>query len=187
MGKKLNTSIQYIKNIVTTGAVGQTSREVELEICSHLPLTDNKIIVEFGMGHGNITQEILNTIAPTSKLFAFEVNEDFCDYVRKSIIDERLHIINTGAETLRDQIHHPVDGFISSIPFSFFSKEVSDEIIHSSYDLLRDGGYFSQVLLTKFNFKKFVKVFDDCEMIRLGKNLPVEFIYHCKKIGKKNE
>jgi len=180
MGKKLATSIQYIKNILTTGAVGQTSREVELEICSHLPVGANKVIVEYGMGLGNITLEVLNTISPTSKLYAFEVNKDFCEKARKTIDDERLIIINSGAETLLDHIHEPIDGFISSIPFSFFSKEVSDQIIQSSYDVLREGAYFSQVLLTKFNFKKFTKVFDKCEMIRLG-NIPVEFIYHCRK------
>ena len=180
MGKKLATSFQYIKNILTTGAVGQTSREVELEICSHLPRGEKKVIVEYGMGLGNITLEILNTISPTSKLYAFEVNKDFCEKARKTINDKRLVIINSGAETMRDYITEPVDGFISSIPFSFFSKEVSSHIIESSYDLLREGCYFSQVLLTKFNFKKFTKVFDHCEMIRLG-NIPVEFIYHCRK------
>src|SRR5687768_1957193 len=154
MGKKLATSIQYIKNILTTGAVGQTSREVELEICSHLPVGANKVIVEYGMGLGNITLEVLNTISPTSKLYAFEVNKDFCEKARKTIDDERLIIINSGAETLSDHIHEPVDGFISSIPFSFFSKEVSDQIIQSSYDVLREGAYFSQVLLTKFNLDR---------------------------------
>ena len=180
MGKRLSTSIQYIKNILTTGAVGQTSREVELEICSHLPRGANKVIVEYGMGLGNITVEALNTISPTSKLYAFEVNKDFCEKARKSIKDDRLIIINSGAETILDYVKEPVDSFISSIPFSFFSKEVSDHIIQSSYDLLKSGSYFSQVLLTKFNYKKFTKVFDDCEMIRLG-NIPVEFIYHCRK------
>jgi phospholipid N-methyltransferase len=180
MGKKLSASIHYIKNILTTGAVGQTSRDVELEICSHLPRDDNRIIVEYGMGLGNITQEILNTIAATSKLYAFEVNKDFCEKTRESIDDARLVIINAGAETMSEYIQGPVDGFISSIPFSFFSKEVSDQIIQSSYDALREGFYFSQVLLTKFNFKKFTKVFDECEMKRLG-NIPVEFIYHCRK------
>lgn len=180
MSKKLTTSLQYIKNILTTGAVGQTSREVELEICSHLPRDEKRIIVEYGMGLGNITMEILNTLSPSSTLYAFEVNKDFCEKAQKTINDKRLIIINSGAETMLDYVHEPVDGFISSIPFSFFSKEVSDQIIHSSYDLLKDNCYFSQVLLTKFNFKKFTKVFDECEMKRLG-NIPVEFIYHCRK------
>ena|SRR5687767_1103533 len=180
MAKKLATSFHYIKNILTTGAVGQTSRQVELEICSHLPHEGKRIIVEYGMGLGNITLEVLNQISPESTLYAFEVNKEFCEKARKSIDDPRLIIINSGAETLTDHIHTPVDGFISSIPFSFFSKEMSDQIIQSSYDLLKDGSYFSQVLLTKFNFKKFTKIFDDCELIRLG-NVPVEFVYHCRK------
>lgn len=184
MGKRLTDSIHYIKNILTTGAVGPTSREVELEICSHLPRDANKVIVEYGMGLGNITLEILNTISPSSTLYAFEVNKDFCEKARRTIDDKRLIIINSGAETMPEFIEEPVDGFISSIPFSFFSKEVSSQIIRSSYKLLQENCYFSQVLLTKFNFKKFTKVFEECEMIRLG-NIPVEFIYHCKKLPKK--
>jgi phospholipid N-methyltransferase len=180
MAKKLADSFRYISNILTTGAVGPTSREVEVEICSHLPKGDNKIIVEYGMGLGNITLEVLNTISPNSTLYAFEVNKEFCEIARKNIDDRRLIIINSGAETLSQYVKEPVDGFISSIPFSFFSKEVSEQIIQSSYDILRPGSFFSQVLLTKFNFKKFTKVFDDCEMIRIG-NLPVEFVYHCRK------
>lgn len=180
MAKKLAASFKYISNILTTGAVGPTSREVEIEICAHVPTGPGKIIVEFGMGLGNITQEVLSTIHPTSTLYAFEVNKDFCEIARKEIDDRRLVIINAGAETLKQYLKEPVDGFISSIPFSFFSKEVSDQIIRDSYDLLNPGSYFSQVLLTKFNFKKFTKVFDECEMIRI-RNLPVEFIYHCRK------
>jgi phospholipid N-methyltransferase len=99
MGKKLNTSLRYITNILTTGAVGQTSREVELEICAHLPRDENRIIVEFGMGLGNITLEVLNTISPSSTLYAFEVNKDFCEIARKTLHDKRLGIINSGAET----------------------------------------------------------------------------------------
>lgn len=180
MSKKLSASFKYITNILTTGAVGQTSRDVELEICAHLPRDENRVIVEYGMGLGNITVEVLNTISPSSRLYAFEVNKEFCEIARHQIRDERLIIINAGAETMKHHVHDPVDGFISSIPFSFFSKEISEQIIQSSYDALRPGQYFSQVLLTKFNFKKFTKVFDDCEMKRLG-NIPVEFIYHCKK------
>jgi phospholipid N-methyltransferase len=181
MGRKLSASIHYIKNILTTGAVGQTSRDVELEICAHLPADANRVVVEFGMGLGNITQEVLNTIHTSSRLYAFEVNNEFCEKTRETIHDERLIIINAGAETFAEHVTGPVDGFISSIPFSFFSKEMSEHILQSSYNALREGCYFSQVLLTKFNFKKFTRIFDDCEMKRLG-NIPVEFIYHCKKV-----
>jgi phospholipid N-methyltransferase len=183
MNQKLKTSLAFAKNLLVTGAILETSRQVEIDICKHISKEDNKVIVEFGMGHGNITQEILNTIAPTSKLYAFEVKESFCNHVRKKIVDDRLIIINDSAQNLKKHIKEDVNTVISSIPFSFFSKEKGLAIIQDAYNLLENKGYYSQVLYTKFNFKKFQQIFEHCEMTS-NKNLFTEYVYHCKKMIK---
>ena len=180
MNQKLKTALAFAKNIFETGAISETSRDVEIAICKHLSKAPNKVFVEFGIGHGNITQEILDTISPTSRLYAFEVNEDFCNHVKETIPDERLIIINDGAEKLKEFVKEPVNGVVSSIPFSFFSKEKAFQILQNAYDLLENDCYFNQVLYTRFNFKKFQKVFDDCEMSS-NKKLLTEYIYYCKK------
>ena len=181
LSKKLKTTIAYARNLFVTGAISKTSRRVEIEICRHIPRDEDVVVVEFGMGHGNITQEILNTISPNSRLYAFEVNEEFCAHVRDTIRDERLIIINDGAEDMTKHIDQEIDIVIASIPFSFFSKEKSRKIIQDAYDTLKEGRYFSQVLYTKFNYRKFTAVFDECELMKLP-NIPPEFIYHCRKI-----
>lgn len=180
MIKKVKTALEFTKNVFQTGALFETSRKVEIEICKYIPRSENAIVVEFGMGHGNITKEILNTISSSSKLYAFEVNKDFCEHVRKTIKDERLVIINESAEYLKKYVSEDVDSVIASIPFSFFSKEKGLGIIQDSYDVLASGSYYSQVLLSKFNFKKFQLIFDECELLKLP-NLRLEYIYHCKK------
>jgi len=181
MNQKIKTSIAFAKNLLVTGAITETSREVEINICKHISKEQNKIVVEFGVGHGNITREILNTISPTSKLYAFEVNESFCKHVRKTITDDRLIIINDGAENLKKHVKENINAVISSIPFSFFSKEKGLTIIQDAYDVLEKDAYYSQVLYTKFNFKKFQKIFEECQMTS-NKNLFTEYIYHCKKL-----
>ncbi|WP_299397618.1 methyltransferase domain-containing protein [uncultured Gelidibacter sp.] len=178
--QKLKTSLEFSKNLFVTGAITETSPKVELEICRHIPRNRDVIIVEFGMGHGNITKAILNKISPNSKLYSFEVNKEFCDYVRKSIPDERLEIITDGAENMSKLINEKIDGIISSIPFSFFSKEKGMSIIQNAYDSLSTEAYYSQVLYTKFNFKKFQMIFDVCE-IKKFYGIPTEYIYHCQK------
>jgi len=180
MNKKLKTSLAFAKNILVTGAITETSRKVEIEICKHLPREENKLIVEFGIGHGNITREILNTISLSSKLYAFEVNKKFCDYVRKNISDERLVIINDGAENHQKYLNQEIDGVVSSIPFSFFSKEKSQKIVQDAYNLMRQNTHFSQVLLTKFNFKKFQEVFTKHYVVSL-KGRVTEYVIHCEK------
>lgn len=181
MKQKLKTSFEFAKNLFVTGAIMETSRKVEIEVCKYLPKGENKIIVEYGMGHGNITREILKQISPTSKVYAFEVNKDFCDHVRETIIDERLIIINDGAENIKEHIKEEVHIVIASIPFSFFSKEKAMGIIQDSYDLLAKDCYYSQALYTRFNFKKFKQVFEDCKIKTLAK-VPPEYVYHCKKL-----
>lgn len=178
--QKIKTSIEFSRNLFVTGAIYETSHRVELEICQHIPEDRDVVIVEFGMGHGNITKAILNKINSNSKLYSFEVNKEFCEHVREIIQDERLEIINDGAENMRNLIHQKIDGVISSIPFSFFSREKGMNIIQDAYDTLTNEAYYSQVLYTKFNFKKFQFVFDDCELKKFY-GLPTEYIYHCQK------
>ena len=178
--QKLKTSFEFSKNLFTTGAITETSRRVEVEITKYIPENRDVIVLEFGMGHGNITQTILNKITPNSKLYSFEVKQDFCEHVDNLIQDSRLKIINDGAENMKKYITQNVDSVISSIPFTFFSNEKGMGIIKDAYDVLGEGSYYNQVLYTKFNFKKFQKIFDDCELIKFN-NLPPEYIYHCLK------
>ncbi|HEY9168963.1 MAG TPA: hypothetical protein VIN72_05720 [Lutibacter sp.] len=180
MIKKIKTSIAFTKNLFVTGAITETSRSTEIEICRFIPKGENKIIVEFGMGHGNITREILNNISLTSKVYSFEVNKRFCEQVEREIMDSRLVIINDGAENIKNYINENIDSVIGSIPFSFFSKEKGIGIIQDSYDKLVTNAYFSQVLYTRHNFKKFQQIFDNCS-IKSIKHTPTEYVYHCKK------
>ena len=177
---KLKTSFHFTRNLFTTGALAETSRKVELEICRFIPKEKDVIVVEFGMGHGNITRQILDVISPSSRLYSFEVNKDFCSHVKETIHDSRLTIINDGAENIKKYIDGSITSVISSIPFSFFSKKKAFKIIGDSHDLLEREHYFSQVLYSKYNFEKFNLVFEFCSLKRLS-NFPPEFIYHCQK------
>jgi phospholipid N-methyltransferase len=181
MNQKIKTSIAFAKNLLVTGAIFETSRQVEIDICKYISKDNNKVIVEFGLGHGNITNEILRTISSTSRLYAFEVNKSFCDHVRNNIKDKRLIIINDDAQNLKQHVKENVSAVISSIPFSFLSNEKGFTILKNAYDLLDDNAYFSQVLYTKFNFIKFQQVFEECELTG-NKNFITEYIYYCKKI-----
>ncbi|MEN0048502.1 MAG: methyltransferase domain-containing protein [Bacteroidota bacterium] len=178
--QKLKTSLAFTKNFFVTGAFKETSRAVEVEICKHLPLEGGQTIVEFGMGHGNITQEILSRIAPNSKLYAFEINEDFCEYVKENMKDERLHIINDGAEQIKKYIQNPVDGIVVSIPFSFLPKEKINGLLQDVRDLMTEKASYSQVLYAKFHVKKINQFFHCHDYKRIGK-FPKEYVYHYRK------
>jgi len=177
---RFKTAIQLAKNIRTTGALYQTSKKVEKEIGSKFSEEPGKVFVEFGLGHGNITKATLDRISPDSKLYSFEVNEDFCDHVSKVLTDERLIIINDGAQNVSKHIKQPVDGIASSIPITLFSKELQDSVFQEAYSILASGAYFSQILYSN-RHSLFEPYFDKVEIKRLI-NLPLEYIHHCQKV-----
>lgn len=180
MIKHIKTSLAFTKNIFTTGAFKETSKDVEREICTRLSKEPGQIVVEFGLGHGNITKEILKNLSPDAKVYAFEVNKSFCDYVGKMIKDDRLVIVHGGAESFADIVKGPVNNFISSLPLTLFPKELSNQILHKSYDALEVGGFFSQIQYSKVHYKKFQEVFDGVDVTRFV-NIPMEYVFHCGK------
>jgi phospholipid N-methyltransferase len=72
--------------------------------------------------------------------------KEFCDHVKTLIKDDRLIIINDGAENIKKHVNQKVDSVIASIPFLFFSKEKGMGIVQDAYDCLSNEAYYSQVL-----------------------------------------
>lgn len=177
---KLKTAIAFSKNLLTTGALFQTSSKVEQAITSKVSSSEPQLIVEFGMGHGNITAEILKKMHPSSKLYTFEINEEFCELVKEKIKDDRLTIINAGAEEIATSIEGKADIIVSSIPLTIFPKEKTAQILNLSYEHLESGAFFSQIQYSRVLKKKFEHHFDQMDVDQVSK-IPPEFIYHCKK------
>ena len=175
----LKSVIDFTKNVKTTGALYQTSKKIEKEICSKIN-TDTKIVVEFGTGLGNITQRILDQLPSDGKLNSFEVNGEFLEDVGKIIKDDRLILVNDGAQNFKKYVVEEVDCFISSIPVTLIPKEVVKEVIQLSYDALKPGHFFCQVLYSPFHKKKFSAVFDELDIKRVP-SVPVGFVHHCLK------
>ena len=149
-----------------------------------LPKKENQTIVEFGIGHGNITKEILGTISDSSRLIAFEVNPQFCEHVAKQIDDSRLTIVNDGAENLLKYVDGPVHGVVSSLPLTLFPKELRKSILRTTYDAMEEGAWFNQILYTRVHQKMLNAIFDECRVVRFI-NIPLEYVYHCRKLSKK--
>jgi len=179
---KLTTAIQFARNLRTTGALYETSRRVELEICQKITNDPNQTYVEFGMGHGNITREILDRISPSSQLYAFEVNSEFCQHVEEHVDDDRLIIINDGAENISQHVKTKVDGIISSIPFTLFPAQKRRSILAIAKDQLKPEKFFSQVLYSSILTRLLTEFFPDTKVIKLN-GIPVEHVHHCRNNG----
>lgn len=146
MIKSFKTSISFAKNLLTVGAFKETKQETVVEICSKINSSKKLKIVEFGMGHGNMTKQILDKISKDSEVYSFEINSDFCAHVQKNIKDSRLRVINDSALNFKKYVLEEIDNFIISIPFTFLKNEEAEKLVQSCFSLLRKDGYYSQVV-----------------------------------------
>ena len=88
-------------------------------LCGKAP----RVVVEFGPGTGVITRELLRLMPDDGTLFAFEISPRFVTYLRETIPDLRLQVVQAGAETAAAELSYrgieQVDGVVSSLGISF--------------------------------------------------------------------
>lgn len=154
MKDTLKTAFSFTKNLLTVGAVKETKPETVKEICSKINTTKKSLVVEFGMGHGNMTKEILNTISKDSELISFEINADFCKHVQKKINDDRLRVVNDSALNFQKYLLDKVDNFVISIPFTFLKDKEAIDLVKRCFHQLNNEGTYSQVVYREKTLRK---------------------------------
>ncbi len=105
-----------------------------------------RLLVEYGPGTGTFTRRILERMHPEAKLITFEIDPDFCDFLRKTISDPRFHLFEESAANIKSVLSRfgpgPADAVVSGIPFTMIPHELRIEIVQSTYSELREGGHF---------------------------------------------
>ncbi|MGR4069136.1 methyltransferase domain-containing protein [Halomonas sp. LR3S48] len=144
-----------------------------------------RVIVEYGPGVGTITQEILNRLHPDATLVVIETNEDFVDYLNRTLSDPRLKVIAGSAETIEaelERLHLPAaDYVVAGLPFSTMPAEIRERILKGSHEALGPEG---AMLIYQFSPKvssdlrqTFSRVVSTFEPI----NIPPARVYFCHK------
>src|SRR3989338_2976756 len=114
----------FIKKPKEVGAVAPSSKFLTKEIIKNIDFKNSKNIIELGPGLGTFTKRILKKSKPNTKLFCFEVNKQFCSYLKKNVIDERLIVVNASAEKINNNLKifniQDVDFIISGLPLLNF-------------------------------------------------------------------
>lgn len=181
MFKSLITAVAFTKNLRTTGAFYETSKYVVNKISKFVLNTHAQTIIEYGAGHGNITRGILFKMHPNSRLYAFEINKQFCETL-KEIEDDRLIIINASANDVDQHLleSNSVDCIVSSLPFTFITNNDKKQILAKSHNLLKKGHHMTQVLYSSMHLKFFSLFFVECKS-NITMNFPPAYIYECRK------
>lgn len=177
-----STFIKYPKEI---GSVVPSSKFLIKEILKNIDFKTARYIAEYGPGTGGITSEILKMARKDARILCFETNKKFCDYLRESVKDKRLIVINDSAENIKKYLKKfsipKIDYVISGLPFSSLSINKKCIIMEETKSTLKDDGKF---VIYQFlnNFKKHLyNYFSKISMKFVPLNIPPCFVYTCEK------
>ena len=115
-----------------TAAIVPSSRSLANAMVEPLRGKPLRVAVEFGPGTGVVTSELLNIMPDDGILLAFEISPRFVAYLRDTCSDERLQIVQAGAETASAELRRrgidQVDAVVSSLGLGFLDKTLVDAI-----------------------------------------------------------
>lgn len=171
-----------LKNLRTTGTVTPSSRFLCQSMIKGIDFSKARILVELGAGNGVVTRHILKKMHPDARLFAFEVQSNFCDLLRK-INDDRLVVIEDSAEHLASYLqthnYESVDHIISAIPFVILPKDTAENIVKACRDSLGPKGFFIQMHYSTILKSLYENIFPKVKMSFTPLNIPPAFVFHC--------
>lgn len=175
----------FIRHPKETASIMPSSKFLREEIIKNINFENVRCIVEYGPGTGPITEEILKRSDKSTKIICFEKNKTFCNYLSNNLPDERLIIINDGAENIEQYLNElnikEVDYVISGLPFSLIPETLKHEIIQQTKLKLRKNGKFI-VYQNSNHIKKYLKkYFNRISLNFEVLNVPPNFIHVCEK------
>lgn len=145
----------------STGAIVPSSRQLARAMVRPFLATEPRVAIEFGPGTGVITRELLEVLPEDGLLLAFEISSRFVDHLRETIPDERLVIVEAGAETAAEELRRRgierVDAVASSLAFSLMDAAVPEAVLRPLLPFLGDRG-----TLTQYQYVSRVRVHDGC-------------------------
>lgn len=153
---------------------------------NHIPFKKDLIIAEFGPGTGIFTKQLIEKMSPNSKLYVFELNQEFLHVLEdKFRAYKNVKFICDSASELKEYLQKDgisnVDYIISSLPLSLFNDELRKQIVQDAHDILKSDGVMTQFQYTEQCKNLFVDIFSDVQVKFTLLNIPPAFVYLCKK------
>lgn len=142
-----------------------------------------RVLVEFGPGVGNVTQEILRRMHPDAMLVAIELNPEFVKLMREEIADPRLRVVHGSAAEVHKILAGlelpSADYIISSLPYSGMGKSLRKQIMLESRRVLSPSGSLVLFQYSTAIVPSLRSSFSSVEREFLLLNFPPALIFNC--------
>jgi phospholipid N-methyltransferase len=176
----------FLANPRHVGSVIPSSRRLIQRLLDRTDWAHVKVAVEYGPGTGVVTRALLARLGPDARLYAFEINADFVDYLRQSIADPRLVVIAGSAETVGGVLaaagHQRCDIAVSSLPFSIMPVAVRSRIVHATAAVLAPGSAFVGYQYSTRWLRELRRVFRGVAVELEPRNWPPAFVFTATRV-----
>jgi phospholipid N-methyltransferase len=166
------------------GSVFPSSRFLVQRILDRIDWVTARVVVEYGPGVGNVSQELLRRLRPDGKLLLIEMNMEFVELLRRRFSDPRVSVVHGSAADVRKILRGCCEGqadyVISGIPYSTIPIELRRKILRESREVLKEDGevivyQFMRTILPQLRHC-FGRVEEEFEAL----NIPPARVWFCK-------
>lgn len=166
-GRRLLFARNFLRHPKMLGSVIPSSRFLIREVLDPIDWGRARVIVEYGPGVGTITEEILKRMRADAKLIVIETSAEFVQFLRESIPDERLQVVEGSAADVGDILrrfgHNHASYIISGIPFSTIPDAQREHILSETRAALEPGGAFMVYQFSPRVLGDLKRIFGDVE------------------------
>jgi phospholipid N-methyltransferase len=174
----------FLRHPRMLGSVVPSSRFLVQHLLDEIRFDRARVIVEYGPGVGPITTALLARMRPDARLVAFETNAKLAAFLRDTIHDPRLEVVEESAEHASQvlaQLGLPrADHVISGIPFSTMPADVRRGVVRATRAVLRPGGTFLVYQFSRAVLPDLRETFDEVEQDFEPLNLPPAQLFYCR-------
>ena len=162
------------------GAVWPTSRWAVRDLLDMGDLPGARTVVEFGVGTGVYTEEILKRLHPEGTFLAFEIEPDLASAVAARLKDPRLRVINASAEHVDDYLEGAkADYIVSSVPFTSLPADVRGSLLEAARGALAPNGQMLVLQYSTTVLQDLERVFATIRRRFSPLNIPPAFLFAC--------
>ncbi len=143
-----------------------------------------RTIVEFGIGTGVYTSEVLKRLQPDATFLAFEIDPDLASAAAARLDDPRLRVINDSAENVEDYLGGAkADFIVSSVPFTSLPVDVRQSLLDAARRALAPGGRMLVLQYSTTVLPDLEHLFPSIKRRLSPLNIPPAFLFACSASG----
>jgi phospholipid N-methyltransferase len=147
-------------------------------------LSQARTVVEFGVGTGVYTEEVLKRLHPDAVFLAFEIEPDLASAVGARLQDPRLRVINDSAEHAEAYLEGAkADIIVSSIPFTSLPADVRRSVLDAARRALAPDGQMLVLQYSTTVLPDLKYFFAPIRRHLSPLNIPPAFLFACSVSG----